>query len=107
MFVVLAGILHLGDVLFEAGGGSRSDSESCTIPADNEAIKTMAGLLEIDEEAIRKWLCHRQIITARETFVKPMNTEAVIKLIINMLGAIKHSVEVGGGAYILLYIFTS
>ena len=37
----------------------------------------MASLLEIDEEGIRKWLCYRQIITARETFTKPMNTEAV------------------------------
>ena len=31
---------------------------------------------QIDEEGIRKWLCHRQIITARETFTKPMSTEA-------------------------------
>ncbi len=73
----MAGILHLGNVTFEAGGKTRSDSESCTIPEDDVAIKTMAALLEIDEDAIRKWLRYRQIITARETFTKPMNIEAV------------------------------
>ena len=42
----------------------------------------MATLLEIDEEGIRKWLCYRQIVTARETFVKPMSTEAVSSVIL-------------------------
>ena len=32
----------------------------------------MASLLNIEEDQIRKWLCYRKIITARETFVKPM-----------------------------------
>ena len=73
----MAGILHLGNVAFEVGGKTRSDSESCTVPEDDIAIKTMAALLEIDEDAIRKWLCYRQIITTRETFTKPMNIEAV------------------------------
>ena len=80
-FTLLAGILHLGNVTFQAGGSTRSDSESCTIPDDDVAIKTMAALLEIDEDAIRKWLCYRQIITARETFTKPMNAEAVSNFI--------------------------
>ena len=62
---------------FQAGGKTRSDSESCLIHDEDAAIKTMATLLEIDEEGIRKWLCYRQIVTARETFVKPMSTEAV------------------------------
>ena len=70
--------MHLGNVEFQAGGKTRSDSESSIISEEDAAIKTMASLLEIDEAGIRKWLCYRQIITARETFVKPMNTEAVI-----------------------------
>ena len=67
---------------FQAGGKTRSDSESCVISEADMAIKTMASLLEIDEEGIRKWLCYRQIVTARETFIKPMNPEAVRTLII-------------------------
>ena len=77
IFTLLAGILHLGNVEFQAGGKTRSDSESSIISEEDAAIKTMASLLEIDEEGIRKWLCYRQIVTARETFTKPMNTEAV------------------------------
>ena len=80
IFTILAGILHLGNVKFQAGGKTRSDSESCLIHDEDAAIKTMATLLEIDEEGIRKWLCYRQIVTARETFVKPMSTEAVSSL---------------------------
>lgn len=67
---------------FQAGGKTRSDSESCLISEADIAIKTMASLLEIDEEAIRKWLCYRQIVTARETFTKPMDKNAVRNLVI-------------------------
>ena len=70
---------------FQAGGKTRSDSESCLISEEDVAIKTMASLLEIDEEGIRKWLCYRQIVTARETFTKPMNTEAVSNIITSPL----------------------
>ena len=70
---------------FQAGGKTRSDSESCLILDEDVAIKTMASLLEIDEEGIRKWLCYRQIVTARETFVKPMSTEAVSSVLLKNL----------------------
>ena len=56
---------------FEQGSG-RSDSESSAIPSTDASLATMASLLNIEEDQIRKWLCHRKIITARETFVKPM-----------------------------------
>ena len=63
--------LHAGNVEFEQGSG-RSDSESSAIPSTDASLATMASLLNIEEDQIRKWLCHRKIITARETFVKPM-----------------------------------
>ena len=72
IFLILAGILHLGNVEFEQGSG-RSDSESSAIPATDASLAVMADLLDIEEDQIRKWLCHRKIITARETFIKPMN----------------------------------
>ena len=72
IFLILAGILHLGNVEFEQGSG-RSDSESSAVPATDQSLEVMAKLLEIEEDQIRKWLCHRKIVTARETFTKPMN----------------------------------
>ena len=62
---------NAGNVEFEQGSG-RSDSESSAIPSTDASLATMASLLNIEEDQIRKWLCHRKIITARETFVKPM-----------------------------------
>ncbi len=76
LFRILAGILHLGNVNFEPGGG-RGDSESCVIEPKCAALSTMASLLQIEEDQIRKWLCNRKIVTARESYTKPMNVEAV------------------------------
>ena len=56
----------------------RADSESSTVE-NMTALKTMAELLEIEEEQIKKWLCHRKIVTGRETYTKPMNVEGVRK----------------------------
>lgn len=77
IFTILAGILHLGNVPFERGGSGRSDSESCVIPSDDLSLSIFAELLEIEEEQIKKWLCHRKIVTARETFTKPMDAGSV------------------------------
>lgn len=38
----------------------------------------MASLLQIEEEQIRKWLCNRKIVTARETYTKPMGADAAL-----------------------------
>ena len=38
----------------------------------------MAKVLEIEADQIRTWLCHRKIITGRETFEKPMNREEAL-----------------------------
>ncbi len=76
MFQILSGILYLGNIAIESGGG-RGDSESSNINNKNKALSMMASLLQIEEEQIKKWLCHRKIVTARETYTKPMNAEAV------------------------------
>ena len=75
-FRILSGILHLGNVSLEPGGTGRADSESSTVE-NLEALKTMAEMLEIEEEQIKKWLCNRKIVTGRETYTKPMNVEGV------------------------------
>ncbi len=78
LFRILSGVLHLGNISIEAGGG-RGDSESSAIEsgASTKALKTMASLFQIEEDQIAKWLCHRKIVTARETYTKPMNAADV------------------------------
>lgn len=77
IFRILAGILHLGNVAFEAGTGSKSDSESCSIPGADQSLHYFAQLFEIEEDQIRKWLCNRKIVTARESYTKPIGQESV------------------------------
>ena len=76
IYKILAGILHLGNVVFEAGTG-KMDSESCAIPSTDQSLKNFAELLEIEEDQIRKWLCNRKIVTGRETYTKPIGAEMV------------------------------
>lgn len=38
----------------------------------------MCELLGTDVNAMRKWLCHRKIVSMREVFLKPMNVEQAI-----------------------------
>ena len=76
IFKILAGILQLGNVIFEAGTG-KMDSETCSIPSEDENLKFFAELFEIEVDQIRKWLCNRKIATARETYTKPIGAEMV------------------------------
>ena len=76
IYKIMAGILHLGNVHFDAGSG-KMDSESCSIPSSDESLKHFAELFEIEEDQIRSWLCNRKIVTARESYVKPVGAEAV------------------------------
>ena len=76
IFKILAGILQLGNVEFEAGQG-KMDAESCSIPTTNENLHFFSELFEIEEDQIRKWLCNRKIVTARESYTKPIGAESV------------------------------
>ena len=75
IFKILAGILHLGNVVFEAGQG-KMDSESCSISAEDRSLKFFAELFDIEADQIRKWLCNRKIVTARESYTKPIGAES-------------------------------
>ena len=61
---------------FEAGSG-KMDNESCSIPSSNENLQFFAELFEIEADQIRKWLCNRKIVTARESYTKPIGAEMV------------------------------
>ena len=75
IYKILAGILHLGNVHFEAGQG-KMDSESCSISTEDQSLKYFAELFDIEADQIRKWLCNRKIVTARESYTKPIGAES-------------------------------
>ena len=83
IYKILAGILHLGNVQFESGSG-KMDSESCSIPNSDESLTHFAELFDIELDQIRKWLCNRKIVTARESYVKPIGAGDVSKFFNNL-----------------------
>lgn len=45
----------------------------------------MAELLKLNSRDLRKWLCHRRIVSMKETFDKPMNANEVHNLKFSLL----------------------
>ncbi|XP_062512560.1 unconventional myosin-Vb-like isoform X2 [Corticium candelabrum] len=72
IFRVLAAILHMGNVVFMVKN-RRSDDAS--VKSDSASLLTCASLLGVDTAMLMKWLCNRKIITAKETYVKPLTVE--------------------------------
>ncbi|KAK9892692.1 hypothetical protein WA026_021547 [Henosepilachna vigintioctopunctata] len=78
VFKILAAILHLGNIMFEETiikMENCEDTEGCSIAKDDKHIELVSNLLEINSEELRKWLCTRKIVSAREMFLKPMSVE--------------------------------
>ncbi|XP_034943437.1 unconventional myosin-Va isoform X2 [Chelonus insularis] len=73
VFKILAAILHLGNVKISHGDGS--DSEACSISSKDKHLMILCKLIGIDPSAMRKWLCHRKIVSMRDVILKPMNVE--------------------------------
>ncbi|XP_064089010.1 unconventional myosin-Va-like isoform X3 [Macrobrachium nipponense] len=72
IYRILAGILHLGNVTVEESG-----TDSSSISKGDEALQIASDLFGVDVDDLRKWLCHRKIVSGREVFNKPMTvTEA-------------------------------
>ncbi|XP_032683179.1 unconventional myosin-Va isoform X3 [Odontomachus brunneus] len=79
MLRILAAILHLGNVEISSretkDADGEVDTESSYISLSDRHLLTISELLGVDVSAMRKWLCHRKIISTREVFLKPMNVE--------------------------------
>nr|XP_018910252.1 PREDICTED: unconventional myosin-Va isoform X1 [Bemisia tabaci] len=75
MLKILASILHLGNISILQGShvGDRGDADSSYISEKDFHLKTLTELLDLDIQELMKWLCHRRIISMRETFDKDMN----------------------------------
>ncbi|XP_051171882.1 unconventional myosin-Va isoform X1 [Leptopilina boulardi] len=79
MFRILAAILHLGNIRYtnsDSQGGN--DSEGSNISAKDKNLLIISELLGIDVNAMRKWLCHRKIVSMKEVFLKPMTVDEAI-----------------------------
>ncbi|XP_075714102.1 unconventional myosin-Va isoform X1 [Rhinoderma darwinii] len=68
IFRILAAILHLGNVEIKS-----RDSDSCLIPPKHEPLLIFCDLMGVDYAEMSHWLCHRKLVTAAETFIKPIS----------------------------------
>ncbi|XP_024080468.1 unconventional myosin-Va [Cimex lectularius] len=76
IFLILASILHLGNIkIMESGGG---DAESCTISANDKHLHMFTTLLDINAKELNQCLCHRRIVSTREAFNKPMTVHQAV-----------------------------
>ncbi|KAH0549561.1 unconventional myosin-Va isoform X1 [Cotesia glomerata] len=80
VFKILAAILHLGNVeiIQDSRASEGGDSEACMIASGDRHLNILAQLMGIDPSAMRKWLCHRKIVSMRDVILKPMNVEQAI-----------------------------
>ncbi|XP_017766826.1 PREDICTED: unconventional myosin-Va isoform X4 [Eufriesea mexicana] len=82
MLRILAAIMHLGNVNIgnsdHQASSNENDTENSYIHSSDKHLLMMCELLGIDVNAMRKWLCHRKIVSMREVFLKPMNVEQAI-----------------------------
>ncbi|KAJ0069163.1 hypothetical protein NL108_003078 [Boleophthalmus pectinirostris] len=73
VFKVLAAILHLGNVEIKSSGDDKS-----SIPPSDPHLSVFCELLEVNAVDLARWLCHRRIVLAAETVVKPLPKKRVI-----------------------------
>ncbi|XP_012524245.1 unconventional myosin-Va isoform X2 [Monomorium pharaonis] len=85
MLRILAAILHLGNVNISGSmvknakdKNSEMDTESCYISSSDRHLLILSELLGVEVNAMRKWLCHRKIVSTREVFLKPMTVDQAI-----------------------------
>ncbi|KFQ84771.1 Unconventional myosin-Vb, partial [Phoenicopterus ruber ruber] len=73
LFSVLAAILHLGNVMVR----SRERRSVPLQPAD-KALGLFCALLGIEASQVMRWLCHRKLVTAGETYLKPLSRQQAL-----------------------------
>ncbi|XP_032059649.1 unconventional myosin-Vb-like [Aythya fuligula] len=75
LFSVLAAILHLGDI---AVRGRDRHGDGCFVEPADEALRQFCKLLGIEEAQVTRWLCHRKLVTAGETYLKPLSRQQAL-----------------------------
>ncbi|XP_066902208.1 LOW QUALITY PROTEIN: unconventional myosin-Va [Halyomorpha halys] len=69
IFFILAAILHLGNIDFQPN----SQEDGSCIQQNDQNLLTFCTLLGVDVHELKHCLCHRKIVSTRETFNKPMS----------------------------------
>uniref|UniRef100_A0A1I7SAS3 Unconventional myosin-Va n=1 Tax=Bursaphelenchus xylophilus TaxID=6326 RepID=A0A1I7SAS3_BURXY len=88
IFRVLAGVLHLGNIAFDAQG----DKSSITKNSESWLQKLCSDLFQIDDSQLTEWLTNRELKAGVEKLKKPLssvdaadNRDALAKLIYSAL----------------------
>ncbi|XP_025064123.1 unconventional myosin-Vb-like isoform X2 [Alligator sinensis] len=75
LFSILAAILHLGNIRLKK---KSRHGESCFIEPEDKALELFCMLLGLETSQVSRWLCYHKLVTASETFVKPMSWQQVL-----------------------------
>ncbi|OPJ67397.1 unconventional myosin-Vb-like [Patagioenas fasciata monilis] len=75
LFSILAAILHLGNIVVR-GRDRRGDG--CFVEPDDEALGMFCSLLGVEVSQVTRWLCHRKLVTAGETYLKPLSRQQAL-----------------------------
>ncbi|KAM6236035.1 unconventional myosin-Vb-like [Porphyrio hochstetteri] len=75
LFSILAAILHLGNIVVR---GRDRHRDSCFVEPTDEALRLFCTLLGIEVSQVMHWLCHRKLVTAGETYLKPLSRQQAL-----------------------------
>nr|XP_032654863.1 unconventional myosin-Vb-like [Chelonoidis abingdonii] len=75
LFSLLAAILHLGNIRLRA---KDRHEESCFAEPGDKALGLFCTLLGVEKSQVSRWLCYRKLVTASETYVKPMSRQQAL-----------------------------
>uniref|UniRef100_A0A8B9E5M1 Unconventional myosin-Vb n=1 Tax=Anser cygnoides TaxID=8845 RepID=A0A8B9E5M1_ANSCY len=75
LFSILAAILHLGDIAIR---GRDRHGDGCFVESADEALGQFCTLLGIEEAQVTRWLCHRKLVTAGETYLKLLSRQQAL-----------------------------
>ncbi|XP_076847044.1 unconventional myosin-Vc isoform X2 [Brachyhypopomus gauderio] len=73
VFKMLAGILHLGNVVIKA-----VDADKSSINTSDAHLAVFCDLLGVRGADVCRWLCHRRIVLSSETVVKPQPVQRAV-----------------------------
>lgn len=78
---VLAGILHLGNVVITHSNSSNKDQttevdqDHCSISSNDVSLSILSDILKLDKQDLLQWLTTRQIESFNESVMIPMNKQ--------------------------------
>ncbi|XP_009944871.1 PREDICTED: unconventional myosin-Vb-like, partial [Leptosomus discolor] len=73
LFSTLAAILHLGNIVVRG-----RDRRSVPLQPADQALGLFCALLGVEASQVARWLCHRKLVTAGETYLKPLSRQQAL-----------------------------